>query len=76
MEYLSTPSREDKLRWSKLAQHAYREDHNDIGHFFSGLAAMRDGETMRDGHYMLIQNQTHDWEHFGWWPNLNERIKL
>ena len=49
MHYLNTPSREDKLRWSKLAQHAYKNDRNDIGHFFSGLAAMRDGMNQLGG---------------------------
>jgi len=36
----------DKKEWSRMAMDAYRNDRNDIGHKFSGLAALRIGERL------------------------------
>jgi hypothetical protein len=71
-----TPSKEDKALYAKLAQNAYHEDRNDIGHFFSGLAATSNDYTMSESAYTLVQIQAQDWLYYGWWPNLNEHIRL
>jgi hypothetical protein len=70
------PTEAEKYEWSKLAQAAYRQDKNDIGHFFSGLAAMRSDASLNESTFTVIQNQTADWKRFGWWPNLQERVVL
>lgn len=35
-----TPTADEKSEWSRMARAAYRENRNDIGHRFSGAAAL------------------------------------
>ena len=41
-----TPTRHQKLEWSRMAQAAYGSDHNDTGHRFSGLASIPDSASL------------------------------
>ena len=38
-----TPTRSEKLEWARMAQDMYRNDLNEFGHRYSGMASIRDG---------------------------------
>ena len=71
-----TPTELEKKEWSRLAQAAYYANMNDIGHCFSGLAALRKGESLHVQTYDAIMTQYRDWLNFGFWPNVNTIVRL
>lgn len=60
-----TPTEHEKREWSRMAQAAYAADRNDIGHRFSGAAALRVGEAMLVAAFDALQTEYRAWLTFG-----------
>ena len=62
-----TPTAHDKTEWSRLAQAAYREGRNSIGHRFSAAASLPHDAPMTVAQFDALQGQYRHWLVFGWW---------
>ena len=58
---MMTPTRHEKLEWSRMAQAAYLAGHNDIGHRYSGAAALRDGQSIPVTRFDALQDGYRTW---------------
>lgn len=56
-----TPTRHCKLEWSRLAQAAYSQDRNDVGHRFSGAASILDSQSLSLATYDSLQHDYRVW---------------
>ena len=56
-----TPNRHTKLEWARMAQAAYRNGRNDIGHRYSGAAALPEGAAMDIARYDALQHDYRNW---------------
>ncbi len=64
------PSDHDKAEWSRLAVDAYRLGLNDVGHRFSGAAALRRGDVITLLMYDALQEEYREWL-IGGFPGLS-----
>jgi len=60
-----TPTQHEKDEWSRLASYAYNNDSNDYGHKFSGLASLRNGESIDVATFDDAQATYRTWLLFG-----------
>lgn len=59
------PTDHEKREWSRLAQAAYRDGWNEVGHTFSAAGALRHGEPMSLTRFDLLQEVYREWLVFG-----------
>ena len=59
----------EKAEWSRLAQSAYSSDRNDIGHKFSGAAAIRKGSAIPTAMYDELMGIYRVWLVDGLFPS-------
>lgn len=71
MNHGITVCRHNKIEWARMAQVAYRENRNTIGHVMSAAASMRDGAVLSCRDYDRIQDAYRAWLVFGTWPEWN-----
>lgn len=58
---LVTPTEHEKAEWSRLAVDAYRLGLNDVGHRFSGSAALGRNEPITVQAFNALQDEYREW---------------
>lgn len=61
MSQFITVSEHEKAEWSRMAQSAYRENRNSVGHRYSMAATLRIGEQMRIDAFDTLQRNYRNW---------------
>ena len=61
MKGMITPTQHEKREWARLAQAAYAQGFNNVGHKYSGAAAMRDGQQMYVEVFDQLQSDYRAW---------------
>jgi len=60
MQYI-TPTQNEKLEWSRMANAAYKQYRSDIGHRYSTFSALRNGESIRVDVFDTLQMNYRRW---------------
>jgi hypothetical protein len=63
-----TPTIHEKAEWARLAQAAYEQGYNRIGHRYSAAASMPEGMRIQAWRFNDLQSDYADWLVFGEWP--------